>query len=489
MGGPVLDLAVVGGGVAGTYSAYRLATARPEWRVALFERSSRIGGRLLSLPSLQPGGAAAELGGMRFRTSQPLVCRIVAELGLATRPFRTVHEDNRFFLRSRRWRAADRCTPARAYRLAGESGLSPAELLMEALGRIVPEAARLSAEEWLQVKREYRFQGRLLREWTLEEVLAAVLDEEAHQYVLDGFGYATILADRNAAEAIPWVLIEARPESENTTLVDGMEQLPRELAARAGTGVFVKHDVVGIERDVDHLRLSVDGRDDVLARRVLLALPRLPLERLAGRTPLLAEPDVRQLLGTVTAHPAAKLFLAYDRPWWREVGVEGLRSVTDLPLSKTYYFDRVAPDRDGASTSGLMLASYSDGPRREHWVALGGSGSDRVADTLPYRDDARWQAYAATEAQVAEAQRHLAVLHDVPHVPEPRAAAFADWVTAGGAWHVWNAGVDAEHAMRRLAQPSPGAPLYVCGEAFASSQGWVEGALESAERALERILR
>jgi monoamine oxidase len=45
-----LDVAIVGAGSAGTYVAYRLLQARPDWRIAIFERSNRIGGRLWSLP-------------------------------------------------------------------------------------------------------------------------------------------------------------------------------------------------------------------------------------------------------------------------------------------------------------------------------------------------------------------------------------------------------------------------------------------------------
>lgn len=40
----------------------------------------------------------------------------------------------------------------------------------------------------------------------------------------DGFDYTTLLAERNAADAIPWVLLEARPQFENTTIADGMER-------------------------------------------------------------------------------------------------------------------------------------------------------------------------------------------------------------------------------------------------------------------------
>ena len=82
VGDGVLDLAVVGGGVAGAYVAWRAATARPVWRIGLFEASSRVGGRLLSLRLEGIPRVRAELGGMRFRTSQPLISGVIHALGL-----------------------------------------------------------------------------------------------------------------------------------------------------------------------------------------------------------------------------------------------------------------------------------------------------------------------------------------------------------------------------------------------------------------------
>src|ERR1700690_415614 len=61
-----IDVAIVGGGVAGTYAAWRLASEQPRLRVALFEMSDRIGGRLRSLAFREAPNLVCEAGGMRF---------------------------------------------------------------------------------------------------------------------------------------------------------------------------------------------------------------------------------------------------------------------------------------------------------------------------------------------------------------------------------------------------------------------------------------
>jgi monoamine oxidase len=36
-----------------------------------------------------------------------------------------------------------------------------------------------------------------------------------------------------------------------------------------------------------------------------------------------------------------------------------------------------------------------------------------------------------------------------------------------------------------MIKPVPNIPVYVCGEAYSNGQGWVEGALETAELVLQ----
>jgi protoporphyrinogen oxidase len=174
------DLAIVGAGVAGSAVSYRLAQLHPEWTIALFERSIRIGGRLFSATQGQDG-VHVELGGMRFRPSQPNVAGLVRELGLETRPFRTAHEDNRFFLRGQAWRMVDG-VPSGLYRLEGwERGESPGGLLLGAFDRAVPGTATFGEDDWEVVKREHRIGDRPLSGWELSELLGAVLSAEARR--------------------------------------------------------------------------------------------------------------------------------------------------------------------------------------------------------------------------------------------------------------------------------------------------------------------
>eukprot|EP00948_MAST-09A_sp_MAST-9A-sp1_P001168 g1168.t1 len=95
---PYIDTVVVGGGIGGTYTTYRILSEFQDknidfQNIALFERSNRIGGRLYSpkigkCPRSTKNHPRGELGGMRIRNTDGLMMSLAKELGLELRDFR-----------------------------------------------------------------------------------------------------------------------------------------------------------------------------------------------------------------------------------------------------------------------------------------------------------------------------------------------------------------------------------------------------------------
>ena len=61
-----------------------------------------------------------------------------------------------------------------------------------------------------------------------------------------------------------------------------------------------------------------------------------------------------------------------------------------------------------------------------------------------------------------------------------------DWAADpfGGGVNFWNIHARSSEVIPRMIRPLPEVPAYVCGEAYSNGQGWVEGALETAELVL-----
>ena len=230
-----IDIAVVGGGIAGAYTAWRLKAKHPRKRIALFEYSDRIGGRLYTVQLPGMPNVNAELGGMRYiPKSQTFVTELINDLGLQTRDFPMGAEDdpggmnNLVYLRRVLLRARDLSNSAMVpYRLnPTEMGMNPDQLQRYVMDTLVPNADKLTQDQWNEVD---VFNGEKLYRTGFWNLLYRVLTSEAYQFMDDAGGYYTNVANSNSVLSLP--VFEFGPDVVYRTLVDGYEALPRAVAA------------------------------------------------------------------------------------------------------------------------------------------------------------------------------------------------------------------------------------------------------------------
>jgi monoamine oxidase len=469
-----LDVAIVGAGAAGTYLAYRLIQARPDWRIAIFERSDRIGGRLWSV-KVDGLTKPIELGGMRYMSGHRLVQSVVDELGIETRAFDPAEQHERTFLRGVVGDSPDDPDGGRGYDLpAAEQGRSASDLLSSAMLEIVPEARELDVAGWRRHRAVATFGGRPLTDWSLEDAVATILSPEGQRFATDAFGYDSGIRPHNAADAIQYVMGTGYPSGKARVPVDGMDRIPRELASRfeaLGGTVSLGHDVRRVDVEGETVLIGFADGEGVRARRLVLTLPIPALEALADSSPVIAGPAWRRLYRSIAGFPGTKLYCWYDRSWWRE-GTDaptGLRTTTDLPNRKVFYFDE---PRGGPAA---ILAAFTDYRHNEPIVALaeGRSGGE-----------------PASAALLEALHGWLAAAHPGAVPALPVGSAFQHWGADPRevAWHFWRAGANSDEMMDLATQPDPSLPIHVCGEVFSRNGAWVEGALEPAARLASRLL-
>ena len=502
----VLDVAIVGGGVSGVFSGWRLTDPalgpKRRSRVAVFEMSDRIGGRLLSVRLPGQPDVACELGGMRYLSSQPIVQWLVQTvLELDHIPAPVGEPDNIAYLRGRLLRLRDTTDPDRIpYDLAADERGRVATLLPDAIAAIAPGTVGKTGDALRTAVRSAVYDGRPVWQQGFWNMLARNLSDEAYRFTQQVGGYDTTQLNWNGADTIV-LNSDFGPDVTYSRVERGYESVPSELAVRfeANGGTVRMHSAVrsilpatlpdgtaGVALTVEDT--SAGTRTTVLARSAILAMPRRSLELLDDAGPILGDPRFRALMATVTPIPLFKAFLAYTKPWWTDVGITAGRSVTDLPLRQVYYWST-------GTTNSMLLASYDDTDDVGFWQGLAvdparfelrtddlaGKGSAGAGSGA---GDDRWRQWQAPAAMVRELHRQLMVMHPgVTDAPEPYAAVYHDWIDDpfGGGVNFWNIGVKSWEVIDRMAQPVEGAPVYVVGEAYSDAQGWVEGALRSAE--------
>lgn len=484
------DVVIVGAGVAGLYAGWSLlrrgapvpgGRGGPP-RVLILEASPRVGGRIETL--LPPGAPhlRAEIGAMRFWSSDRLTAALVDHLGLETAPFTGEGGDPHdvYFLRGSRFTvqdlvAGDGEVP---YDLPdAERGQTLMQLAMRDMAAAMPALMAAGGAERRALGETLAVGGVPVRDCSMHDLFAAAVSPEGTELLLDGLGFDYGRDPRVGAANVLQMDVDPRVDELRTvpagmqSLTDSLAQAVRALGGEIRTGaraVAVDEGEGGRPR----VRLADGGAAE--GAHVVLALPRRALELMDRSSGPLAGSRIDDLLDTVVPIPAGKLVLLFDEAWWEALGIRGGGSITDLPIRRCVYLGVEHPAGDGRR-AGLLIASYADSAAFAHF---------RLLDEGP-RDPSGAEPYAPSRAMVATAIRDLGLMHGV-EVPEPRWSVFRDWTVDpyGAGYHYWTVGTVSREVIPAMRRPAPGAPVYVCGEAFSAHQGWIDGALLAAERVL-----
>ncbi len=595
-----VDVAVIGGGVAGCYTAWRLRTLdkhqlastspllplfehKERLDVALFESSDRIGGRLWSAALKGMPDEYAEFGGMRFYKQMQIVWDLVERLGLGPQaiPFPVGAPDNFVYVRGQHMRVHELSNQPHdlPYQLRYlERGKTSdqlidfvSEMAVAGYGELRKQYwTAFDAEDWDKVseirgeyerrKRATKIDGRTVYDVSWWELQTHLLSHEAFEFILATGGYDVTNTNGNAAHSMDQNFFA--PESAGFfRLSGGFEGLPDSLQAEFhehGGATFMLHrlltlnkaDASGDGGPYDLLFHQRDNAEDLVdglsaaalerrgqvsvkarAKMVVLALPVRAL-RLLDQDNFFFMPGPRDgvdrkekldaAMNSVLHVEAFKLFLAYRQPWWEQTGVDKGQSVTDLPIRQCYYWandvgkSTVSP----SGTNSILMATYNNGAAVSYWQSLQSGepfGPDPAAaedgdafqgrafgyvNRVMLRLDGEDQAAAesttptqqiprtATKAMVARAHAQLMELHDVKYAPEPYDAHFQDWNVDpfGGGWHQWKTSSEENEVIPYMQQPLEEEQVFVVGECWSDSQGWVQGALNTSEAMLQDML-
>jgi hypothetical protein len=177
----------------------------------------------------------------------------------------------------------------------------------------------------------------------------------------------------------------------------------------------------------------------------------------------------------------------FDNAWWRDgstnrAPIADGPSFTDLPADSFYVFDPIA----GTSATGpAALTLYCDFDNADFWQELQEIGPAFTSPLQQHYDSEVPQVlFAASQAVVDEMRRQLQDVFATFTVPQPVLTSYRRWGDSeyfGYAYHQWARGADDRAVIPQLARPYEKLAVYTCGEAYSDQQGWVNGALRSAD--------
>jgi len=528
------DILIVGAGIAGLYSAWRLKNKNPNRSIAIVDRLDRVGGRLntdiIQVPDPTGTGVATireEEGGMRFNYSMEELMALFAALELCGEvvPFPMNGDNNRYYVRGRSftrkeaeadnyaiWKELFNLKPA-------EQNIDPVSILTNAYHQILSHneintpTDKPTPEYWQHFRLNYTWKKVPLYKWQLWGLLRSMgYSEECIMMLTHSLGFeGPFLSWMSAGEAFQ--LMEDFPKNPTYyTFRNGFSILPNALVDRLeemGVSIHLGHNLDRLEKVKDGYELTLteapegessspfipDGKQEtVRAKKVILAVARKALENLYNTSSALNDqPNATQLwqdLQTTTDQVLLKINLYYEEPWW-ENGLTGQPpikfgpSFTDLPAGSVYPFYSIS---GLPYNSAAALTVYCDYNNANFWRGLQNLPPLFHSELQGLHSKKPQTLFAASEAVVEEITRQFKEIFKTHYVPRPVLTSYRSWDGEddfGFAVHQWAVNAKDDEVMERLEEPVAG--IYTCNEAYSDMQGWVNGSLRSADRMLQRF--
>ena len=462
-----LRVVIVGAGLAGLCAAFELEKLGHE-AVILEADAGHVGGRARTLRF--GDGLYGEAGAMRIPKFHEITRHYVGLFNLSLRKFVQSNEDAYYFVRGKRVRLKEeeklkplfKLTPAERELTPG--GMWDAAVVKLLRGLIEPERDDLFTAELDTTN------ARALDQRSLQQLLeAAGLSEEAIEFLGSAWGLETSLPS-GATEHLREEL-KAVWSSDFDEIVGGTDLLPRAFAERLTSKPRNGCEVFRIEQDAGAGRVAAVYREGGAEKReegdfLLCTLP-LPVLSRIEVSPALSGPK-SQAMRLVNYDSSTKVLgISRRRFWEQDDGIYGGGSSTDLPTGFTYYpsDNHAARDPAVSAARAVFLASYTWAQPARRLAAL----SQHDASALVRRTLSRLHPQLAEDDPIEK--------------------------TVMWSWdnHVWSSGAFAwflpgQHSALARDISAPEGRIHFAGEHTSLTHTWMQGALESAQRAVAEIV-
>ncbi|WP_237060067.1 flavin monoamine oxidase family protein [Microbulbifer sediminum] len=441
-----VDVAILGAGISGLQAARLLQN---DYSVRVLEARDKVGGRLFN--HTFANGDTVDLGGQWLGPGQERMYRLVAELGVETWPLYD-QGDNLLFLggKPRRYRGTvPRINPMAMLDLG--LALSRFEKMARSVDPSAPWSHRQAAD----------WDGMTLQTWIRQNCRTATARRLFNVAV--GAVFAAEPCDISLLHALFYArsgdslakLLAVTGGAQQDRVRGGTAGLCERMAAELGQRVQLNAAVTRVSHAADNaLQVEYTG-GAIRCRRLIIAIPPNQALRIRFEPELPAWRD--QLLQRMPAGSCIKCIARYDRPFWREKQLSGQVTSTIGPVRVT--FDNSEPGRN----SGLLMG-FLEGDAARHYSAM--------AD-----EERRQVVLDCFAAFFGEQARHPEEYVDRDWSSEPwTRGCYAAYFPPGG----WT-----RHG-ERLREPNGN--IHWAGTEFATRwYGYMEGALESAERAVREV--
>ena len=419
---------IIGGGIAGLYTAYKLCQKKTKAKIIILEAAPRLGGRI---ETYQKQGLSYEAGAGRFNNKHKMLHELLIELDLLKHKV--------------------------AIPTSSDVIISPQSKIFDDYSTEFPSFNSIIKRIYSEVKKR-KLSNAALTSTNLLDLATLVLPEfpMISKYMVDAYAYYSELKWLNAKSSLDIFINEFNEDIQYYILAGGLSQIIESLSSslkKHGCDIYTATSCTDITYDDSTNQYTVYTNNKHVAElhtdTLVLACNKVALEQFSLLKP------IKPLLNTVSTQPLYRIYARYPKNadgsyWFSNI----IKTVTNLKIKFIIPYDL---------KHGLIMISYTDSKYSNYWL------------NLRLKSD---------EAFMTELNRELGKLYPDANIPAPLWMTHHYWANGAAYWRV---GYDADIIIPKIIKPFSGKSLYICGENYSNHQAWIEGALETANLVLDKL--
>ena len=424
------DTIVVGGGIGGLYTSYKLQQKYNEktetHKILLLEADKKLGGRIQSVTK---DDLTYDTGAARFHANQHKLMRLIDDFGLNSKLI-TLSAKVKLITTPK-----DKYNSCRYFQYIVN------------IYDVIDDISILAEN------------GKIKEQELIDNSLLDLIDKHLNkQYpdiatnFEDVYEYWSEIAIMNAKDAIHLFKNDFNKDNKYYALYGGLTQLIDHLEEALKIDIETSYKLKSISKNPDNT-FTINNK--YTCRNIVLAMPKHSLLALDY---LNKKKDIKTLLNSVEETPLCRIYAKYPKTilnyhtWFNRL------PKTSLPGSRLKYMIPIS------YAHGLIMISYTDGKYAKYWKRILDDKSVNLKDKI----------YDETKKTFSH----------IEEMPKP------DWVTdhywEHGAGY-WKKGIDSDDVSSKILKPIDEDNIFICGENYSRHQSWIEGALETAHNVVKKI--
>ena len=424
----IYDIIIIGCGISGLNTAHQLLSKNQQLKILMLEKNNYLGGRIKTFTKkINNHNYIWDEGAGRLNTNHKLFLKLIEEFGLSNN-LSKLNSDITFY-------------PSK-----GTVYTSTSEKLIDEYKEFINKSPFYYINKVIKYSKKDKKE---IQKYTFKEYCKFILNEKEIKFILDSFGYYAQLVKMNAYNAI-----KLFNEGMNTTLQfyhlnPGMDIIIKKLEEsiiQKNGKILLNNNVLNIDYNYSTKIFEVFLKNIVYKTKFcILAIPKPELLKFNILK------NINDELNSINYKSLCRIYSVFKKEdiWFKDISkcTTNNNSRYIIPIDKEY---------------GLIMISYSDSKFANYWNKLHLTNEKLLIDNL---------------------KKNIYKTYN-KKIENPIYTKISYWECAIG---FWKKNKDSNIISNKIIHPINDINLFICGENYSETQGWIEGALETSFKVVNQI--